>query len=210
VLLLVSGLLLYMPEVKAVHLGGHRLVALLHVVIGFGFMAAVPLVFLLARNRQELVRDVTHALTPEPGDAAWLHYAGMAALGARVPEPPSGKFNAGQKLSTLCWICATTGLMVTGAVLGLHYLSKRFFDAAFVEQVFPWHTFLALASIPLLLGHLYLALVHPSTRPSLRGILTGRVDAAWAKRHHARWAAAPGSSPHPLETDRWPRWRKRE
>jgi formate dehydrogenase subunit gamma len=39
------------------------------------------------------------------------------------------------------------------------------------------------------LGHLYLALVHPTTRQALRGMTLGSVDAAWAERHHEKWAA---------------------
>jgi formate dehydrogenase subunit gamma len=66
------------------------------------------------------------------------------------------------------------------------------------------HETLTLASIALVSGHLYLALLHPSTRHALRGMTTGEVDVAWAERHHAKWveqahgpgearAAAPGS-----------------
>jgi formate dehydrogenase subunit gamma len=200
--LLVSGLLLYVPEIKAVHLGGHRLVALLHVLVGAGFIGAVPLTVALVRNRRALVRDVEQALTPEPSDFGWLRYAVLTVLGASAsggPEPPSGKFNAGQKLNTLFWVCITAGLVASGAVLGVNYVSKRFLDAAFVERVFPWHTALALLSIPALLGHLYLALLNPGTRPALRGILSGHVRAGWARRHHARWAAevSPSSTPSP-------------
>jgi formate dehydrogenase subunit gamma len=53
-----------------------------------------------------------------------------------------------------------------------------------------------------LAGHVFLALINPTTRPALRGMLTGRVDRAWAVRHHPRWVAevdalqrpAPGRS----------------
>jgi formate dehydrogenase subunit gamma len=204
IFLLASGLLLYVPEIKAVHVGGHRLVALLHVLVGAGFIAAVPLTLALVRNRRALVRDVEQALTPEPSDIGWLRYAVLTALGARLPEPPSGKFNAGQKLNSIFWVCVTTGLVASGAVLGVNYASKRFLDAAFVERVFPWHTALALVSIPVLLGHLYFALVNPGTRPALRGILTGHVPTAWARRHHARWAeeVAPPATPDPTSEGR--------
>ncbi|MFN8638556.1 MAG: hypothetical protein U0360_03660 [Dehalococcoidia bacterium] len=47
----------------------------------------------------------------------------------------------------------------------------------------------ALAFIPVLLGHLYLAIVNPSTRESLRAITTGNVRRAWAARHHGAWLA---------------------
>ena len=36
-------------------------------------------------------------------------------------------------------------------------------------------------------GHLYLALIHRSTRHSLRGITLGTVSEEWAHAHHAKW-----------------------
>ena len=199
--LLATGLLLFVPAVKGVHVGGHRLVPLLHVVVGIGFIAAVPLVMLLALKRRDLGDDLRAALTPEADVLDWGQWAVWTLLGASLAEPPAGKFNAGQKLSSLFWWAVTAGLMATGAVLAVNYFTKRLFSAALVEQVFPWHTLLMLISLPVLAGHLYLSLLHPTTRPSLRGILTGRVDAAWARRHHARWAeetaAIPDAEPRP-------------
>jgi formate dehydrogenase subunit gamma len=189
-LLLLTGFLLFLPELKAIHVGGHRLIALVHVCVGIAFIVAIPLTVLLLRNRRALVQDVELALTPERGDVHWLRYAALTALGARLPEPASGKFNAGQKLSSAFWVAVTAGLMGTGAVLGVNYFTKRVFGAQLVEQVYPWHTLLAVFTLPVLAVHLYLALINPATRPSLRGMISGGVDANWARRHHSRWAAA--------------------
>jgi cytochrome b subunit of formate dehydrogenase len=42
-------------------------------------------------------------------------------------------------------------------------------------------------SLFLLVGHLYLTLIYPATRHSLRGMTKGSVDAHWAWRHHRKW-----------------------
>ena len=42
-------------------------------------------------------------------------------------------------------------------------------------------------SLVLLVGHLYLALIHPATRHALRGMTVGTVREDWARRHHAKW-----------------------
>ena len=42
-------------------------------------------------------------------------------------------------------------------------------------------------SLILLTGHLYLSLIHPATRHSLRGMTVGSVDEDWARWHHPRW-----------------------
>ena len=47
-----------------------------------------------------------------------------------------------------------------------------------------------LISLVLLVGHLYLAVIHPSTRHALRGITRGEVREDWAERHHAKWVEA--------------------
>ena len=52
------------------------------------------------------------------------------------------------------------------------------------------HDWLMYVSLVLFLGHLWLALVKPSTRHSLSGITRGWVRADWARRHHAKWVAA--------------------
>jgi len=47
-----------------------------------------------------------------------------------------------------------------------------------------WLTVLVLIPI---VGHMFLAAVHPSTRHALTGMLDGRVDREWAATHHPRW-----------------------
>jgi len=185
--LLVSGLLIYIPSVKAPAVDGYRLVPLLHIIFGVAFILAPLALVALLRRRRSLVMDVTQALTPEPRDVAWLRYASLTLLGARLRQPPTGKFNAGQKLNTWYWLLAWLALAATGAVLAVNFFTKSVFDAAFVEEIFPLHELIALISLIPLAGHLYVALINRSTRPALPGMVGGEVDAAWAKEHHQRW-----------------------
>ena len=39
----------------------------------------------------------------------------------------------------------------------------------------------------LLVGHLYLAVIHPTTRHALRGMTRGDVREDWARAHHPKW-----------------------
>jgi formate dehydrogenase subunit gamma len=196
-LLLVSGLLIYVPELKAPQIGGYRLLPLLHIVFGVVFIAAPVLLLALVRQRRALVADVAGALTPQPRDLAWLRYAVLALVGAKLRPPASGKFNAGQKLNTWYWLIAWVALSTTGAVLAVNFFTKAVFDAAFVEQIFPIHELLALVSLIPLAGHLYFALFNRSTRPALPGIIAGDVDATWAREHHAAWYAESTAQPLP-------------
>ena len=49
------------------------------------------------------------------------------------------------------------------------------------------HDGLMYVSLFLVVGHLYLTLIHPATRHSLRGMTLGNVNAEWADRHHSKW-----------------------
>ena len=52
------------------------------------------------------------------------------------------------------------------------------------------HDGATLISLFLLVGHLYLAVIHPSTRHALRGITLGDVREDWAREHHVKWVDA--------------------
>ncbi len=189
-LLLLTGLTNFAPELKALHIGGARLFAWAHVLLGFAMLAIAVLTLLALLRSRSLRDDAIEATDLREADLRWLEYHARHPLGGTKLDsnaPPAGKFNAGQKLNALASSLATAGLLGTGVILGVNYISKRVLPTDFVASVFPFHTVLALAIIPVVLGHLYLALLHPGTREALRGIVTGDVARAWARRHHAAW-----------------------
>ena len=53
----------------------------------------------------------------------------------------------------------------------------------------PWlvHIGAALVVPGLMVGHIYMAVVNPSMRVGLSGMISGRVDREWAKHHYAQW-----------------------
>jgi formate dehydrogenase subunit gamma len=185
--LLLSGLILFLPSLKAVHIGGFRLVPLLHVLVGIAFILS-PIPLALALKSEVATRaDLRGLFKPDKADMPWLRYAVGSVLGARVRPPAVPKFNFGQKANTLFTVLITAGLMLTGAVLAVNFFTKRIFPALFVEQVFPIHDLLMLIAIPVVLVHIYLGSLNPGTRESLRGIIGGRVKRNWAQSHHALW-----------------------
>lgn len=188
--LLFSGLVLFLPTVKAVHIGGYRLVPLLHVIVGIAFILSPIPVYLGLRHRSAsggLHNDTRRLFRIEDPDRRWAGYAAGSIAGARVRIPPTGKFNLGQKLNAMFSIAVTAALMLSGAVLAVNFFTKSVFSARFVEQVFPLHDLFTLIAVPVVAVHIYLGSLHPSTRESLRGITTGRVQRRWARRHHALW-----------------------
>jgi len=171
-----SGLALYLPVLasaigdrpllKALHLGtaGLWLTALLALTVGGDHRR-------LRRTRQELER-----LTDD--DIRWLR----RQRGARA-----GRFNAGQKVHAVLQSALTALFVVTGVLL---YLGERNTALRFPGTI-PVHDACMFAALALVAGHLYLALVHAPTRPALQGMTDGRVDAAFARKHHAAWTPEP-------------------
>jgi formate dehydrogenase subunit gamma len=186
-LLLITGLSLFVQPVKALHIDGFRLMPLLHVVIGIAFILSPFVLFLRLRRNRSLAADLGALFTPRPDDAGWVRYAFGVLLGAKAAGPPVAKFNAGQKANAAATVILSLGLMLTGAVLTVNFFTKQVFSAAFVERVFPLHDLFMLLALPIVLFHIYLASLNPSTRESLHGILGGRVQRRWAHQHHALW-----------------------
>lgn len=63
------------------------------------------------------------------------------------------------------------------------------------------HDALMYLSVVIVAGHLYLSLIHPSTRHALRGMTLGTVRADWAQTHHAKWTRPkPNATTNPPAT----------
>ena len=137
-------------------------------------------------------------------DLKWLALMGLSVFNRRITLPEQGKFNAAEKLNFLMVMCTVPLYIATGLHLwmpGIKFLS--------------WivHVGMALVATPLMLGHIYMALINPDTRVGLGGMLSGYVDRQWAKHHYRRWyretfadETEPTTStetPHSAETRRF-------
>jgi formate dehydrogenase subunit gamma len=169
--LLASGLVLYLPALAA-EVGRRPLVKDVHVVTALAW--AVALVGVLVLGDRRGLRATARELDLfDADDRRWL-------LGRRAPQ---GRFNAGQKLNAALTASFAVLLAVSGVLLWLGERDTRYrFDSTIVL-----HDVVAYLSVALLAGHLYLAVIHPTTRHALRGITVGTVREDWAREHHAKW-----------------------
>ena len=179
-ILLATGLILYLPAFAELA-ANRRLWKSLHLGAAIAFWAG--LVVLVASDTGGRLRTTASEVDRfDEDDLRWMRWV----VTRRGDEPPQGRFNAGQKLNT----AVVFGLMLVFSVSGLlMYLQET--DAAvrgrtsaiLVHDVATW------IAVPLVAGHLYLVLVNPSTRHSLRGMVLGTVRRDWARRHHPKWDA---------------------
>jgi formate dehydrogenase subunit gamma len=127
----------------------------------------------IAGDRGGLRRTVRELELFDEHDRRWL--TGRPA--------PQGRFNAGQKLNAATTAAFAVLLGVSGLLL---WYGERNTDFRWTSTLL-LHDALTVASVVLVAGHLYLALLHPTTRHALRGMTLGSVREDWAREHHQKW-----------------------
>jgi formate dehydrogenase subunit gamma len=184
--LLGTGLILYLPSLSGLVARPTAKVWHIDAALALG---AGTIVLLLTRWRT-FRRTFRQFDRFDRDDVRWLLGA-PRRLVRREPSPPQGRFNAGQKLNA----ALVGGLMLVSFATGfLLWFGERDTRYRFAGTVMV-HDWVMWLLIVLVAGHLYLALVHPTTRHALRGMTLGDVDREWARRHHPKWAAADDRRP---------------
>jgi formate dehydrogenase subunit gamma len=139
---------------------------------GVAWIAVLAAIVLLG-DRRGILRAAREIDRFDHDDLRWL--------GGR--PAPQGRFNAGQKLNAALTAAFTLLFLVSGLLLWFGERDTRLRFASTVVL----HDGLMYVSLVLLIGHLYLAVIHPTTRHALRGITLGTVNEEWAARHHGKW-----------------------
>lgn len=169
--MLATGLVLYVPALTQA-VGRRGLVADLHLLAAIAWMVAL-LVVIAAGNRSALRSSWAEVEALDADDRRWL----------RRRPAPQGRFNAGQKLHTVVQSAFALLFVLSGVLLWLGERNTRLrLDGTVVL-----HDVVSLVATLLVLGHVYLALVHRATRPAMTGMTRGTVARDWAARHHAKW-----------------------
>jgi cytochrome b subunit of formate dehydrogenase len=141
---------------------------------------------LVAANGRALRVTARELRRLDPYDRAWLS---PTRLLARRPAPPVARFNAGQKLNARLSLLGISGLYVTGIYLitvGNTALGGLHGPFAFLTSV-------------LIGGHIFMAVLNPSTRHALRGMTLGSVDRTWAEHHFPRWVEEQDGDGTPID-----------
>ncbi|MHB1568919.1 MAG: cytochrome b/b6 domain-containing protein [Solirubrobacteraceae bacterium] len=178
--LLASGLILYLPALSAA-VGRRPLLKEIHFYTGLSWAGALVLVALLG-NRRALLATAREIDVFDRDDARFLR--------GRL-STPQRRFNAGQKVNAIVTAAFALLLFVSGLLL---WIGERNTDIRLSGTLY-LHDVLMYASVVIVVGHLYLALIHRNTRHSLRGMILGTVREDWAQAHHAKWQPPPRRQP---------------
>ena len=181
--MLVTGLALYLPSVAGA-VGSRQSVKEVHLFAAAAWVVALLGVAAVGDRRALRVTAREFDLF-DADDRRWLR-------GKRAPQ---GRFNAGQKAHAILQAAAALLFLISGTLL---WLGERDTNLR-LDGSIVLHDALTVGTVLLVAGHLYLALVHPSTRPALRGIVRGTVDSEWARRHHQKWPVSQQAQPAPRD-----------
>ena len=176
-ILLATGLVLYLPSLE-IAVGRRALFQDIHFYSGIGWIAVLAAIALFG-DRRGLLRTARELDEFDRDDVRWLT--------GRRPAP-QGRFNAGQKVNSALTAGLTVLFLVSGLLL---WFGERNTRLRFASTVLV-HDGLMYVALALLVGHLYLAVIHPATRHALRGMTVGTVSDEWASHHHPKWHPEEG------------------
>jgi formate dehydrogenase subunit gamma len=163
----------------------HGVVLIVHVGSALVLAGGLAALISLRRSRRALAQTVRDLRPLDARDRRWLLLAPRAYLrGGKLPA--AGRFNAGQKVNARLVLLVLAVLYISGA----GELARRTSMLDSLGILGAAHGLAAGVAAALVAGHVYLAMIHPSTRPALRGITRGSVRRDWAEEHHAEWVAA--------------------
>ena len=158
--LLTTGLILYLPSLSIV-VGRRPLIKDMHFWGGISWVVLLGLVAVLG-DRRGLLRDARE-----------------------LERFDHDRLNVGQKINAILTVAFTILFFASGMLLWFGERDTRFRFASTVVL----HDGLLFAALALFVGHLYLAVLHPATRHSLRGMTLGSVREDWARVHYPQWVS---------------------
>jgi cytochrome b subunit of formate dehydrogenase len=199
VTLVVTGFALKFPGsawVRWLFLGSPDVRSILHRVAGVALiLLAVWHVAWLAASRRG--REQLRALRPGLEDALDLMGSLRHNLGLSPHPPAFGRFTYAEKAEywALVWgtgLMAATGVILWAEGTALRWMPKWGFDV--VEVIHYYEAWLA--TLAIVVWHLYFTLLRPGNHTLRWAWLTGRLsDEEWREEHPAEHARARGSAP---------------
>ncbi|HWI65299.1 MAG TPA: cytochrome b/b6 domain-containing protein [Symbiobacteriaceae bacterium] len=151
-------------------------------------LVTAPWVYLTICGKSGWVH-LKEAFTWRKEDFLWLYRAPLHYMLGKGDMPPAGLFNAGQKLNYINVTITNVAFAVTGVIMwfGRPNMSLE------QREIFRWAAIIHQASfwmaVTMFSLHLYLALIHPFTKPAITAMIDGYITRTYAAGHHPRWLA---------------------
>lgn len=181
--LFISALPIYSKSFQWLYplFGGSAGAILIHKI--FAVIFVLPTLFVLVTDPKSFINWMKQVLSWKSYDFKFLKEFPKEFFGKKADIPKQDFFNAGQKVNSLLTIFAAIIMVVSGVIMWF----PDFFGKTIVLWSYPFHSLGAGLMIAVVIGHIYLSVGHPDSRPSIKGMTEGQVDVKYAKAHHGLW-----------------------
>jgi len=121
---------------------------------------------------------------PERGDLHWLARAGGAFSKDR-DEPPSGRFNAGEKVIFWAGVLFLGVIVVASGLVMDKLIPNVDYERSTMQVAHMVHSVATVLMMSMFTLHIYLGTI--GMRGAYKAMRTGWVDEEWAREHHEYW-----------------------
>lgn len=183
-LLLLTGFGIYSTffHPAMVVFGGIQGARLIHRIMSVIFAVVVGAMFFIGdpRFHWEWLKSAFHFTKSD-----WQHITAFPRefFFGHAEYPAQDKFNGGEKINSLFTIFGSLFVGLSGLVMWFSYL----FPVGLVRWAYPIHDLAMFMMLTAVIGHMYLALLHPVSRAAFWGMFNGYVSDKFAQAHHATW-----------------------
>ena len=193
-LLLITGSsLVFKGYGNLIGASGLKLFSQLHHILAY-ILTFGPILLLILFSWDNVKRWIYDCIHWTQADVKFVSAFPKIFFGLKADTPKQGKFNGGEKINSILQIFGTIVIGISGWIMLLGLFSPAITGWAHII-----HSFAALALSGVVAAHAYLALIHPGSKESINGMLSGYVDLDWAKDHHALWVEETMNKPTAIQ-----------
>ncbi|XJZ27201.1 formate dehydrogenase subunit gamma [Bacillota bacterium Lsc_1132] len=162
-------------------LGGPANARLLHRI--FAVMFVTPTIIYLLFDRKGFFFWMKQLITWKKRDLGFFSEFIKEFFGAKAKTPKQGFFNAGEKINSLLQMVTAIIIIASGITMWF----PQFFSRELVQWGYLMHNVGFGLAIAVVVGHIYLSILHPGSSPAFRGVVKGDVDVNFVKSHYREW-----------------------
>lgn len=161
--------------------GGPENARLLHRIFAVTFI--MPVFIYLIFDHKGFFHWMKELVTWKKRDLEFFTEFVKDLFGFKFKHVRQSFYNAGEKINSIIMIFTT--ILIIGS--GFPMWFPDLFPSAMVQWGYFLHNVGFGLAIAVVVGHIYLSVIHKNSRPGYTGVITGEVPAWWAKEHYADW-----------------------
>lgn len=153
-----------------------------------GLVFILPTIFILLVDAKSFTHWMKQIFSWKAHDFAFFKGFVKEFFTGHADIPKQDFYNAGEKINSLLQIFTATLLIISGLIMWFaDTLLVWGLPKALILMSYPMHSIAFGLSVAVVVGHVYLSIGHPNSRPSFQGILKGYISEDYAKAHHGKW-----------------------